>query len=324
VSLFVNAVDGLHFRSGFPHSLVLLPLVVLYGALLGDVWLSLVALGGVAAVYGYAAYRLSPLSQYDLLVLTDLAVLALFSGAAALGAWLRHRRLARELVLRADNLRRELDLRVRLQAIISHDIRNPLTILVHAARLRDPQKVETMARRIAGIVDSAADVTSAGAIRLAAVSAQDVSRYLNEVFAPRLVEKDLTLTLGLDPGFTVVTDAALLCDSILGNIVSNAVKYAPRGTTVTVTTGSAAADGVRIVVTDQGAGFPETVFNGGPDRLTGRSSPGTEGESGTGYGLSIAALCAGRLGGHVEVRNVAEGGAAVAVCLPRKPRIDAA
>jgi signal transduction histidine kinase len=315
LSLFLNAIDGLEFAGVVPHSLILLPLLVLYGALLGDFWISLAALTGVAAMYAYTWIRLEHLARREVFILTDACLLALFSGIAALSIWLRHRRLEKELVLQAAALREELDLRSRLQAIIAHDIRNPLTVLLNAANIDDPRTIQAMVRRIAAIVDAAGNLASGQALQLSLVTAAEIGIHLNEVFATRLAQKGQTLTVAAAPNLVLATDLPILCNSVLGNILGNAIKFSPRGTTIALTAGRE-DNRIRFTITDQGPGFPFQVLKGGPKRGHYRSQPGTEGERGTGSGLPIAALCAERLGGSIEIRNDDREGAAVSVLLP--------
>ena len=73
---------------------------------------------------------------------------------------------------------------------------------------------------------------------------------------------------------------------------------------------------MRIAINDRGPGLPQEVLACGPEGKDYPSTPGAEGETGSGYGLRIAALCAERLGGLLEVRNRAGGGAAVSIVLP--------
>ena len=66
----------------------------------------------------------------------------------------------------------------------------------------------------------------------------------------------------------------------------------------------------RIAVADQGPGFPESM-------LAGELQPGvTTKEGGSGFGLFLARRIADEAGGHLEIGNLATGGACVQVALP--------
>jgi signal transduction histidine kinase len=108
----------------------------------------------------------------------------------------------------------------------------------------------------------------------------------------------------------VVGDADRLSQLFL-NVLDNAVKHSPRGTSVEV--GAAAQDGHVIVrVRDRGAGIPA----GAEARVFERFYRGGDVDrEGAGLGLAIAQAIAQAHGGHIEARNV-EGGAEFRVVLP--------
>ncbi len=97
------------------------------------------------------------------------------------------------------------------------------------------------------------------------------------------------------------------------NVLDNAVKHSPRGSTVTVR--AAAEDGHVVVrVRDEGSGLPE-----GPEaRLFERFFRGANAASrdGAGLGLAIAQAIARSHGGDITARNVTGGGAEFSIRLP--------
>lgn len=318
LSLFLNAMDAMRMAlagSGVAF-LVLLPLLIVYGALLGDLWLSLAAATGVAIIYVVTFLRLPAETHNSLMLLTNLGVLTLLSGAASISVWLRHRRLLRQLDLQADVLRRELDAHLHLHALVVHDIANPLAVLMQSTTWDDPPTVREMARRIQAIIISARRLhrVSPGGFRRVTVA--EVNAYLGEVFTRTLARKKQTLEVAGPQDLVVATDLPMLCNSVLGNALANAAKYSARGAALRLVA-SVEGQCVRLSVEDAGPGFPDEMLQRGAGEWHGRSSPGTEGEPGSGYGLAIAALCAERLGGRLEIRNRAGGGASVAVILPR-------
>jgi signal transduction histidine kinase len=210
-----------------------------------------------------------------------------------------------------------LDARMRLQALVVHDIRNPLTALLRAVETDRPATIRQMSERIRAIVESAGELVGGSAISLSEVVVQDLWTCLNGIFAPRLAEKEQSLTMTGDPHLVVVTDLPILCNSVLCNLLNNAMKFAPRGGAIQMNV-EPVGHRVRIAVYNPGPGFPEEVLARGPRGDGYRSQPGTDGETGSGYGLRIAALCAERLGGVLEVHNPPQGGAAAAVLLPTR------
>lgn len=114
-------------------------------------------------------------------------------------------------------------------------------------------------------------------------------------------------------------DAALLV-TMLENLVRNAIRFSPAGSTVRV---QAAAEDERVVfrVQDEGPGIPSQLLERVFDRFVGWADP--RGKRGTGIGLSIAREVAELHGGRVAAANLPGGGAEFTVDLPRSRGADA-
>jgi signal transduction histidine kinase len=112
----------------------------------------------------------------------------------------------------------------------------------------------------------------------------------------------------------VMGDAALLASAV-ENVVRNAVRYTPSGTSVDISL-EATPTHARIVVRDHGPGVPpddlERIFL--PFHRVGAARDRNSG--GTGLGLSIAARAANVHGGSIHAVNAAGGGLQVTISLP--------
>jgi signal transduction histidine kinase len=106
-----------------------------------------------------------------------------------------------------------------------------------------------------------------------------------------------------------------LAQQILGNLVSNAIKYSPSGSAVTLSS-AIAGEQVRIYVADQGAGIPESERDQLFQAFTKLSTRPTGGESSTGLGLWIASQLVAVHGGAIGAEFPAEGGSIFWVELP--------
>jgi len=98
---------------------------------------------------------------------------------------------------------------------------------------------------------------------------------------------------------TADVDAALL-GSAIANLLSNAIRYSPPGTSISITL-SQSGDGLFIDITDQGPGVPpaerERIFE---PFFRGQQQP-LDGLPGTGIGLSIVAEAVAAHGGRVQL-----------------------
>ena len=110
-------------------------------------------------------------------------------------------------------------------------------------------------------------------------------------------------------GVLVAGDATVITHHVLGNLLGNALKFAPLGSVVRI---SAELHGDRICVTisDQGCGMPEAdllALDAGQP-VTVRT--GTAGEPGGGFGLLVVRSWLLRYGGQLELTNPSTGGLA--------------
>jgi PAS domain S-box-containing protein len=114
---------------------------------------------------------------------------------------------------------------------------------------------------------------------------------------------------------TVLGDAQRLVQVVI-NLISNAIKYSPANTTVSITIVDKSPD-LEIRISDQGRGVPEemreAIFQ---PFLQTQSSDGRRG-AGTGLGLSICKQIIEGHGGKIGVDGKAEGGSIFWIRLPR-------
>lgn len=246
------------------------------------------------------------------------ADLAFFSAAAdqLSLAWDRHAAWQREVRLREraealDRGQREL------VAVVSHDLRNPLgAVLLGISTLRrwpqlEPSKVrenleimQRAAERASKLVHDLLDVArlDAGHLVMALAPADPAAlvREAAELMRPLLAERSLACETQIEEGLPEV-----LCDrervlQILSNLIGNARKFAPEGSTVSLIAWRE-ADEVRCCVADEGPGIAEAEL----PRVFDRYFQGEHGPTanGVGLGLSIARGIVEAHGGRIWVES---------------------
>jgi two-component system sensor histidine kinase BaeS len=101
---------------------------------------------------------------------------------------------------------------------------------------------------------------------------------------------------------------------VVGNLVANALRYAPRGSSVRIV-GEKGAGAVRISITDAGPGIAPEVLPHLFERFA-----KSQDSRGSGLGLAIARRLVEAHGGSIGADSPAGGGTTVAFELPAQPR----
>lgn len=257
---------------------------------------------------------------------------SLAGGVLLLGGiiWIQRARLRAELLAR-DTAEQADALKGRLLQMASHDIRSPVgNILMMAedwckelpSRRTDP-RMEVILHEARRVLDLSQDLLDAAALEAGGLKLESDSVALAEVteITLRVLEatagqKEQKLVFTCAPGEPglVHGDAARLMQ-VVRNLVTNALKYSPRASTVNVTLQRQPGT-IRLAVEDEGPGIrPEQIpllflpFS----RLAAKP---TAGESSHGLGLSIAHDLVKLHGGRIHVDTLPGRGACFVVELP--------
>lgn len=236
-----------------------------------------------------------------------------------------------QVIIRDVTRTRQLeDVRRDFVANVSHELKTPLTnILGFGEAIAEDGEVPAVprgfasrivvnARRMQTLVDDLLDLSrieSGGwtpqptSLDLAAVTREVWSTFDR---APE--EAGVGLELDVPEGFEVKADPGAL-RQVLGNLLDNALRYAPAGTSIAV--GAAREDGgVRVVVEDEGPGIPtahrERVF----ERFYRIDAARSREAGGTGLGLSIVKHMVAAHGGSVGIESEVGRGTRVWFALP--------
>jgi signal transduction histidine kinase len=206
----------------------------------------------------------------------------------------------RELIERADSLERSERHKSELITMVSHEVRTPLASVLGFTRLllerevsdaerqRYLEIIDSEATRLAGLVSDFLDARlieeGQFALRREPFDLGALVREQAELTLAHDDAHELSLQLPSEP-LRVDGDRARLAQ-VVGNVLSNAVKYSPGGGTITV--GARASSGVaRVWVADEGDGIPpehraqlfEPFYRGGA---------AAAGIPGTGLGLAVS------------------------------------
>lgn len=238
----------------------------------------------------------------------------------------------RELGTALEAMRARLDGREYVERYVhnlTHEMKSPLSAIRGAAELlREPLPEEDrdrftvniieQERRMRDLVDrmlAIADLQYRQALKNPAPV--DLEALMSRVIAsrePQAARRGVILALEGEAGWPVKGETFLL-EQAVGNLVDNALSFAPEGTAVHVTL-QPEGKNLTVSVRDRGPGLPdfalEKVFT------PFFSLPRPDGESkGTGLGLCFVREVALLHGGAVSLDNHPEGGAVARLQLPR-------
>ncbi len=139
-------------------------------------------------------------------------------------------------------------------------------------------------------------------------------RYTIEVLKPTAHQKQITLTSDL-PGEALVLADMNMVETIVRNLVSNAIKFTPAGGNITISM-KHAQHAVTIAITDTGIGIESDVLPKLFDIDRKYHRAGTAHEKGTGLGLILCKEFVERHGGTIQVKSELNHGSTFSFTLP--------
>ncbi len=221
-------------------------------------------------------------------------------------------------------------------SIISHDLRTPFSSVLGFTDiiLNDPEIEPETSRQYIGfiresatnmlsMVNSLLDWTRLQTGRMnyepSDISAYAVVSQVTEMLKGAAIQKDISLKNEVSPSINIYADKNLIIQ-LFNNLVSNAIKFTPRGGMVSISCKpDPAGDKLQFEVRDSGIGIPADVI----DKLfrvdSKTTTAGTEGERGSGLGLKICKEIVVMHGGNIHVESTEGKGTSFNFTLPASP-----
>ncbi|MBS0630602.1 MAG: PAS domain S-box protein, partial [Verrucomicrobia bacterium] len=216
------------------------------------------------------------------------------------------------------NLEREKQLsgmKSQFISVASHEFRTPLAAAVgslellerHADKLTEAKRTELITRihrslgRLTEIMDDVLQLSRADSGRVQVQRmAVDLVKIVEDIVRDAEVgdQRQHRFDYQVSGGPAVVPTDTKLLHHIVTNLVSNAVRYSPPGTMVTVKLGIG-SEGFSLTVADEGIGIPEAERDRIFEPFVRGSNVGQI--AGTGLGLNIVKRYTELMGGHIEL-----------------------
>ena len=209
----------------------------------------------------------------------------------------------------------------KMFSIISHDLKSPFSALLGTSNMlmmetgKENVNMDRM-KKFSKIINDSANRTFSLLINLLDWARMQSNRIeinptffdLSEIITENVsisqtmaTNKNITLTYDTPGNYPIVSDKAII-NTILRNLISNALKYTPQQGEVTVSL-SFANDMYMISVKDTGVGIPPEQLEKLFKSASIQSTPGTNNEQGTGLGLDLCKDFVNKIGGDIWVTS---------------------
>lgn len=212
-----------------------------------------------------------------------------------------------------------------LVANISHELRTPITrirliiegLFLDADKPKRKASIQSL-KEIAmetdallwlaqELLDLSMIESGEAILRLVKTRLRQVVDDATERLASQAEMKELSIVSRVPQEYEVLCDADQL-KRVFGNLIHNAIKWSPKGETITITA-SEQADEVTVAVFDNGPGVPEELRNRVFERFY-QADVSRSGDEGTGLGLAICKHIIEAHGGRIwaEGNSLGNGG----------------
>jgi signal transduction histidine kinase len=205
-----------------------------------------------------------------------------------------------------------------LLRVVLHDLANQLTVINH--RLKRLQKTDNYfiklkrsSERSIEIIQSVRTLQNIDdELFFSTLEDVDLKAMIDSLVDElelTLEEKEINLftQLHFPKGQKIFTNYSVLKTQILNNILRNAIKFSPKGSTINFTV-LAVEYKLSFIVQDYGVGIPKSILKEIFDLDSTTARVGTYGEYGTGYGMPIMKQFVDLLKGNVTIETSTEVG----------------
>jgi signal transduction histidine kinase len=231
----------------------------------------------------------------------------------------------------------ELDkLKAEFVSVASHELKTPINVMIGYLQLLDEgvygslteqqidvhktvaAQADTLLRLVKRLLDVSRFEAGGGRLEPRVIKLGNLANELERAFDVLARQREITFTVHCGPGLPdeVFWDVDRIHE-VLGNLLSNAFKFTPRGGCVELTL-DATDHSVRIVVHDTGAGIPPDQLPRIFDKFYQADNQRAAGAVGTGLGLAIAKQIVDAHGGTITCDSTPGVGTTFTITLPSR------
>ncbi|MCP4913296.1 MAG: HAMP domain-containing histidine kinase [Oligoflexia bacterium] len=191
-----------------------------------------------------------------------------------------------------------------LLKILSHDLSNPIIIITQRLKMglkedrveipiEKYRKIENILENLRKMIFNLREYEEVESgnkdLELTSVNIVDSVQYVLEMFSEQIRDKNITIKFFLSDDLNpiVFAEESSLKHQVLSNIISNAIKFSHKNSEIIIKL-TQENDMTMLEVIDSGIGIPDYLHETLFEMSFKTSRRGTEGETGSGFGLPIA------------------------------------
>lgn len=227
-------------------------------------------------------------------------------------------RVKLQLVLKEkkDELQEISENNKQLVRILLHDLRNPIGAIqsINQMAESDPAIYTDMRHLIVKATDNCMSILDS-VRKMYSIEDEKYSPELKDVnlkpfiqsalliFQHQLEKKNISVHLEIPEDITICVDPSSFVHSVFNNLMTNAIKFSCTNSTIEI---GAIKNNDKVIFTvrDHGIGMPNTIL----DNIFNISKPtnrlGTQGETGTGYGMPLVKKFVEMFNGKIEIKSI--------------------
>lgn len=232
-----------------------------------------------------------------------------------------HRKASRLQLALKEQEQKVYEEKVRMLINISHELRTPLTLIMAPLRRllketdQKEEEYQTLGRiyrqshRMKDLLDMVLELrkleVGKTGLKIERSDFNDWLKNTVEDVVNEEIHEDITIETDLDPQVGDVDFDRRKCDTVLMNILINAIKHSSAGDRITISTRLTPEGFVRVSVCDEGPGLKDIS----PEKMFTRFYQGNSEQYGSGIGLSYSRILVELHGGRIAAENNPDKGA---------------
>jgi signal transduction histidine kinase len=223
-------------------------------------------------------------------------------------------------------------------ANVSHDVRTPLNAILgytnlllrgvsgdlEPAQRESLVRVDANARHLLSLINEILDITRIEAgkmpVHLSSIKLRGLIAEIMTEVEPLIAGSNLEVSAKVQPGLSVIRTDRQKVKQILLNLLTNALKFTPRGSVAVTCAHQRASREIAIAVRDTGIGIAETDQARIFEAFSQADPVQTRDTGGTGLGLAICQRLAAVLGGRITLESKLRQGSTFTLVIPQSSK----